>query len=575
MDVRKSLAAVSIIASSSAALVRPDPVVIGLAVATLLCVVGWAIVQSLERDVAVGAASDGSTFYAGVSPFASGILNAMKEDEEMTRQQLRQLAGKAKPDIASSVPRETVTVTKVQAEAIELSRLLRDGYKLPLKVPWRSRKDAIVDTPRYYLYRLEQAGSFALSELANRTDDIARDIMRLSRHGKGDPVRVFVIDSQPVYLQVSKPTAAPHLWENRRPSKRPLLATIGTYWEGPQAEQVDLDLAGEDTDFANGLFWGRPGSGKSTDIHAGLLSLLECTKPGALEVYAYDAKNNAYAPYLGLPHVKEASNSIDAVMACLYRLNDLCLAEGWDGVHRLLILDEFHMFMRDPARGPEFAELMWGIMTRGRSAGIRVWIATQVPDNSTVPSEMKAIIHFFVISHIAKDLYMKKVLGIYGAAKVESKREFVFDTSGMTRVASKFYLPKEELAQRIAALKAKWPGIERGSPGIEAGIRVHLPTRIGDQGGDRHRGSPGIVIGDRNSTRAADTQTDLFPIKPARELTEAEAWAAYQLHLDGMGINAMQRKVFGGEKSSIRRQYILNALSLGKELAEVNNAGRL
>ena len=511
---------------------------------------------------------------SGLNGHAQSVLQGMHDSYQRTAEQLR-TASTPRPSVtqqpAQAQPKRQLTL--LQAEAVEINKLLRNVYRLPVKVSINDAK-AITETPAYIMYRLDQSQPFPLSDLAGKTSDLAREIMRVSRKNKGERVRAFVIDSQPAYLQVSKPDPATVAWEQRPVVKCPLSAAIGVYWDGPRECPVVLDMNGDDSDYVNGLFCGMPGSGKSTDIHAGLISLFEQNGPDKLEAYLFDAKNNAYRAYSGLPHVKVASNSFDITIDHLEYLNSLCLSEQWDGVHRLLVIDEFQEFMREQERQDKIYGLVHGIMSRGRSAGIRVWLATQVPTATYVPTEMKGLFHFYVVSRIDKGDYLKRFAGIDGADQVEKKKEFIFDGAGFRRVALKFYLPKDEISSQIAALVSRWGGYRVVTEPVTSGYNrlptgsapVTAPVIAPVIGGYVTGYSP--VIDDSTSGRHTHShlQSQVFPLDNTRQLTDEEAVAAYTMRRNGESQNKIIETVFGGKKNGERLAFIRDALGRGERL---------
>lgn len=515
----------------------------------------------------------------GLGGHAQSVLQGMHDSYLRTAEQLRAAsAPKAQtapiPATAGQPDQPKRQLTTLQAEAVEINKMLRNGYKLPVKISISDPK-AITETPAYIMYRLDSSQPFALSELSSRSSDLAREIMRVSRRNRGELVRAFVIDGQPPYLQVSKPTSATVNWDQRPLVKRPLSAAIGVYWEGPKECPIVLDMYGKDSDYINGLFCGMQGSGKSTDIHAGLISLFGDNGPDMLEAYLFDAKNNAYSAYSRLPHVKAVSNRFDATVESLKWLNDLCLHEQWDGVHRLLVIDEFQEFMREQERRDVIYGLVHGIMSRGRSAGIRVWLALQVPKANFVPTDMKGLLDFYAISRIDKGDYVKTYLGIDGANQVEKRKEFIFDGPGFRRVALKFYLPEEEKVRQIDGLMARWGGYRVVTAPVTSGYNrlqngsapVTAPVTAPVRGGYVTGYAP-VIDG---STSGRDThkplQSQLFPLDRTRQLTDQEAMAAYRLWQELKSQNKTIEVVFGGKKNGERAAFIKEALERGERLA--------
>lgn len=567
---RQTLLAAIVAAGGVAAYTSATPVAIGGAAAAVLSATAYlafrTFPQILARQAAVEAAeakakSVAQSQAAPPMDYLKSRLADIFSEEEAVDRLIEELDLKATQPATGTATKENVNI--YQRDAIEINRILDRTYGVPASINWKRRR-AISLTPLHVLYELDTEDNFALTGLVNRLDDLARALHGATRKKGTDPIRISVIpDTQPLLLQVSRPDPQPHSWADRAWKRRPMNACLGDYWDGPTRTPLLLDLFGKETTLANGLFCGQPRSGKSRCVHAGLLGLMESTRPTELHVYAIETKTNAYSMYNGLPHFKQAIGDMEGVLPMLRQFAAWATPAGkpTDGAHRHLIFDEFQDVMRDPQIGAEAAALMAQIMAKGSEMGLRVWLVTHVPDRESYPSNLKPLTHFKIAFRIENDNYMVQQMAVVGARTLTAKKEFIFVGDGINRVATAFNLDDETLSTEIDLLHEKW-GSSRKKVGITTGDRVGIKRR---STGDRSGARVGITTGDRGSTRVGDIDPVNFPI-PTRDLTDAEAGEVYRLYTEeSLGTNQLQNIVFGG-KSGPRGKLIVAALERARSL---------
>lgn len=197
-----------------------------------------------------------------------------------------------------------------------------------------------------------------------------------------------------------------------------------TWWRGSTAANAiaPLGLAGvrdiaamffSSEDIASGaIMVGLPGAGKSTSLHAAILTMCMMYGPDELELYLIDAKHGVeFKDYERLPHAQMVSihSEREFSLAILKSLDDEIAeraalmnrstegraknitsyrAETGDRMTRiLLIMDEFHeIFEEDDRIGHEAFSHFSNILRFGRFAGVHVVVASQ-----TLSSPMPAL----------------------------------------------------------------------------------------------------------------------------------------------------------------------------------------
>jgi len=346
-----------------------------------------------------------------------------------------------------------------QAEAKMLDRYIRRTLRFPLAIHYKR----VIKTPLHFLYRIDPVADAPYNiDLFNGQilQQIEQQCAMWRQKSSDDdiretPVSADLLRSQPPFLRVTNPKPTPNVF--KPVERKPFVTALGTVYE-PKAQPVTLNLGGKDCTVSNGLFCGMSGMGKSRTIHAGLLGLLRSTPPELLHVYALETKTDAYRIYGGLPHMKAMVGELEGVLPVLEQFQHWCTTEGrpTDGAVRLLIFDEFQLALADDGIGEQVLKLVTDIMSRGREAGLRVWIATQTPDAKSYPSNLKSKTHFYVVCKIKIDTYVRQVFGVKGASSLRPKLEFIYSGDGDEQKVAAFDLPDEVLEEEIADLKKRY-----------------------------------------------------------------------------------------------------------------------
>lgn len=348
------------------------------------------------------------------------------------------------PATVQRVKPKITNATPEQHEAKCISQTFRNlGFTCRVEL-----QSSIHKTPQSIMYRIVERPVVDRVALDGKAETIARAI---AKHRKASDVRVQVLETQPLYLQVNRPDPQPHAWGNRPKKLKPMQTCIGDRWLGGKQEPIILDFAGEDCTIPNGLFCGQPRSGKSRNVQIALLGLLQSTTAKRLQFWALDMNTVAWKQYVGVPHFQGHYSEKADIVAVLEKFAGWCSAEGApkDGVYRLLIFDEFQLAIENEEIGAKVSALMKAIMSAGAKYRIRVWIVTQIPDKACYPPRFKALTHFVIAHEMAKDGYIKQQFGLYGSNRLQSKRECILQADGVQKLVTCYYLPDAELKAAI------------------------------------------------------------------------------------------------------------------------------
>ncbi len=341
-------------------------------------------------------------------------------------------------------------------EAATLTQLLQTNHGLNVVV----EPTGFVKAPRFVAYRVRTTGPVRAKKLTDAENDLAREINDIHRNYRFGKTEIIFTDTQPIWLQISNPKPTDLNWEERHTlwNPKPLQAILGHYYNGATATPLIVDIGGKDTSYTNGAWFGQPGSGKSTSLHEALCSLIEHTPATQLQVWGIDLSKDVFRLYEGLPHLAQHTRDIDEAIAILDQFWEWCRAGGapTDGVTRLLVMDECQDLVTHHKYGKAVQERLADILSKGREFGIRVWMATQNPDQNSYPSTFKPKTHFMACGHILNDNYVSSQLGIYGASKIVEKQELIFQGPvGMFRV-SMFRFTGDQLDRMIDTLIQRW-----------------------------------------------------------------------------------------------------------------------
>lgn len=471
----------------------------------------------------------------------SWIRERSKEMKEMTMN---------KPSAQVKERPKIVDPTPEQREGKRISEVLVKELRFNCVVDYLKTSNMYL-TPTSIMYPLLERSAIDANALADKTDSIARAI---AKHRSAKNVRVQLLDTQPLYLQVSRPDPQPHLWADRQWKRKPMFTCIGDRWIGGQREPITLELFGEDCAMANGLFCGQPRSGKSRNVHIALLGLLESTSAKHLHVWAVDMNSKAYTQYEGLPQFQGFYGEKADIVALLEQFAAWCTVKEapTDGRHRLLIFDEFQMAMEDEEIGNRVFELIKFIMAAGPKYGIRVWIVTQVPDKNCYPPRLKPLTHFTVAHYMQNDGYVKQQLQIHGSSQLQEKHECILLAGGAQKVVTTYWLPDAEMQASLGELRAKYKvgtggstnftnslpttatnslkvgttGTKLGTGGEKVGTNLVAPTTNSTS----YTPSTNFTstVGSGGNTRVKGVYVCKFPLELVRVLTDEEVSSAIE-----------------------------------------------
>lgn len=412
---------------------------------------------------------------------------------EPVRQAVRpSVQGVMRPD----PPVEALSLTFYQKEAIVINRQLADVYKLNLAIDFRD-KNAIVLTPTKVVYRTTQTGPVTLAKVERMADDLARDISTLYRQkalgaNQAQRVVVQVADPHPIVFQVTRAQPKNLEWE-KRPSLPPFQTCCGFYLDGWTLQPQILDIARKDAQHGFGAWIGQQRSGKTRSMEAALNQLLANT-PTGLELYGIDLNADLFAQYAGVPQLKRKASTMEEALAILAMFAKWCDAEyaPTDGIVRLLVIDELHKLLNHVEYGAQALKYIKTIMQEGGKYLLRLWCATQNPNEENYPAALKPLTQFMLCSRIQNDFYVRQVLQLQGVGDLLPKVEQLYDGPEGTYTLATFWYDDDQVHASLAGLRTARPG---------AAVQQHLT--------------------------ATPQEAVKFPLPPDRPPTTGE-WAAVQ-----------------------------------------------
>jgi len=445
-------------------------------------------------------------------------------------------------------PVEAISLTFYQKEAIVINRQLAEVYKLNLAIDFRD-KNAIVMTPTKIVYRTTQTGPVTLTKVERIAEDLARDISTLYRQkalgaNQAQRVVVQVADPHPIVFQVTRAQPKNLEWE-KRPSLPPFQTCCGFYLDGWTMEPQILDIARKDSQHGFGAWIGQQRSGKSRSMEAALNQLLAST-PSGLELYGIDLNADLFAQYAGVPQLKRKASTIEDAIAILAMFAKWCDAAyaPTDGMVRLLVIDEFHKLLNHAEYGAQALRYIKTIMQEGGKYLLRLWCATQNPNEENYPAALKPLTQFMLCSRIQNDFYVRQVLQLRGAGELLPKVEQLYDGPEGTHTLATFWYDDDQVRESLVGLRTT-PPATTGQPNVvattPADVKFPLPPdrpptaaewavvqqRI--QAGEfRHRGELSekqicfFVYGSKNDKKAAFIKQMLYGAQAVESESNSE-----------------------------------------------------
>lgn len=353
-------------------------------------------------------------------------------------------------------PVEALGLSFYQKEAIVINRQFAEVYKLPFAIDFRD-PNAIVLTPTKVVYRLTQLGASSLAKVEKIVLDLARDISTLYRQQalKESIQRVIVqvADPHPIVLQVTRAKPLNQAWDSR-PALPPFQTCIGFFLDGWMMKPMILDIARKDSQHGFGAWIGQQRSGKSRSMEAALNQLLANT-PTGLELYGIDLNAALFNQYKGVPHLRQAASTMEEALPILAMFAKWCDAQyaPTDGIVRLLVIDEFHKLINHPELGAQALKYIKTIMQEGGKYLLRVWAATQNPNEENYPAALKPLTQFMCCSRIQNDHYVRQVLQLQGASDLLPKVEQLYSGPEGAYTLAVFWYDDDQVQASLAELR--------------------------------------------------------------------------------------------------------------------------
>lgn len=246
------------------------------------------------------------------------------------------------------------------------------------------------------------------------------------------------------------------------------------------------------------LIGGKPGTGKSTAINAGLIALLRRHAPDSLRLLLIDPKAVELWPYEGLPHLAQpvATNAEDAGEAVTWLVGEMDRREALFKSVGAKKLEEYNR--KAPAPLPlllaivdEVTDLVltWGgakaapfveltrVSSKGRAFGLVLLLATQNPKADILDTAIRENSGTRVAFKVDQSYQSKSILGMNGAEGLPAKKpgRLVIDLGEGLRVLQGFKVEDADVEALVAQLRAVEPSpLAAGEAELVAFARDHL-----------------------------------------------------------------------------------------------------
>jgi hypothetical protein len=255
----------------------------------------------------------------------------------------------------------------------------------------------------------------AFTKDGNPKGEAARFLVTLGQAAQATEERVVDLDHTFELLQRSRASGLANRLPVLEPGSEPIVVSApATWWSGDTTTgasailgragaQAVAPLYFSSTDIAGGaLMVGLPRSGKTTSLHAAILSMSIAYSPQELELYLIDAKHGVeFNSYRNLPHARMVAinnerefavavlNSLDGEIARRAELmkqrapgrtnlEDYRAVTGDQLPRIVVIIDEFHeIFEEDDRLGQAAFAAFSNIVRQGPFAGVHIVLASQ------------------------------------------------------------------------------------------------------------------------------------------------------------------------------------------------------
>lgn len=220
---------------------------------------------------------------------------------------------------------------------------------------------------------------------------------------------------------------------------------------------VGVDLSGSaiDTDLAKMphlIVAGTTGSGKSTYLHAVVVSLLMHLSPEDVHLHLVDPKHVELTSYERAPHVRDVATDAEAAFALLGRMTDLMQARyallrrhGVQDVDGYNALPGVDMLTRHVVVVEELADLLMAaklgstigmrlerLAQLGRASGIHLVVALQRPSAKVLPELLRANVPARAVFAVATPADGQVALGRPGATALTGAGDGLFVVPGVS-----------------------------------------------------------------------------------------------------------------------------------------------
>ncbi len=236
--------------------------------------------------------------------------------------------------------------------------------------------DATAGFIRYGL-TLRPDQKFDRVESLQRELSVELNHLRAKYAKASDPISVRPVSSPLFALEVPHPSPVALQWSGRTLTTAPPNGLIlgQSYGDAMAIERIDL----ADASGCHVLIAGITGSGKTSLLRHGLLSLTAGTSPQDLKIVLIDLKNQDLIPFQKLPHVATFAGSKDAALAaiqCMIDEKDRRIAQPSYRPFRLvLVVDE----LAELAGIKDVSNALGSLACVGRGMGINLIGCTQHP----------------------------------------------------------------------------------------------------------------------------------------------------------------------------------------------------
>ncbi len=298
-----------------------------------------------------------------------------------------------------------------------------------------------------YTVILDDGGT--ISSIENRLREMAEHVSWA--RGKATPVRLRRL---PLSLEVPSATPKPLTPDAGASTLNPFAMLLGQSIGYQGVYDVKLSLL----DVEHMLAAGTTGSGKSSLINTILCTLLWNTPPRKLGIVPIDPKNDDLRPYGEMPHTVASAFSkgrvIDVVAAVFAEKERRILLDDTSDLPRLLVIvDEWAELYEDR----EFLAMMASIMQTGRSLGIHVLAATQLPLAKVIGSMGKAQLTYRLVGRVLSATDSNTASGVpdLGAQYLPGKGSFLLVANGEVERIQAYFLGKLD-AQTVGGIQQKW-----------------------------------------------------------------------------------------------------------------------